>query len=146
MAVFSHIIFCVPKRNNERTLEWSEHFTQASPSFFYYYYSKFYLFIYLFLAVLGLRFCARAFSSCGKRGPLFIAVRRPLTIAASLVGEHRLQSRRLSSWLHLVLRTARGILVPRPGIEPEFPAVETQSLNHWTTREVLALTTFYPPK
>ena len=42
--------------------------------------------IYLFMAVLGLCFCARAFSSCGKRGPLFIAVRRPLTIAASLVG------------------------------------------------------------
>ena len=40
----------------------------------------------LFMAVLGLCFCARAFSSCGKRGPLFIAVRRPLTIAASLVG------------------------------------------------------------
>ena len=55
-----------------------------------------YLFIY-FLAVLGLRFCARAFSSCGKRGPLFIAMRGPLTIAASLVAEHRLQSRRLSS-------------------------------------------------
>ena len=36
------------------------------------------LFIYLFLAVLGLHFCARAFSSCGKRGPLFIAVRGPL--------------------------------------------------------------------
>ena len=33
------------------------------------------------MAVLGLRFCARAFSSCGKWGPLFIAVRRPLTIA-----------------------------------------------------------------
>ena len=28
------------------------------------------LFIYLFMAVLGLRFCARAFSSCGKWGPL----------------------------------------------------------------------------
>ena len=55
------------------------------------------LFIYLFMAVLGLRFCARAFPSCGKRGPLFIAVRRPLTIAASLVAEHRLQTRRLSS-------------------------------------------------
>ena len=41
------------------------------------------------MAVLGLRFCARAFSSCGKRGPLFIAVRGPLTIAASLVAEHR---------------------------------------------------------
>ena len=49
------------------------------------------------MAVLGLRFCARAFSSCGKRVPLFIAVRRPLTIAASLVAEHRLQTRRLSS-------------------------------------------------
>ena len=38
------------------------------------------------MAVLGFRFCVRAFSSCGKRGPLFIAVRRPLIIAASLVG------------------------------------------------------------
>ena len=38
------------------------------------------------MAVLGLRFCARAFSSCSKRGPLFIAVRGPLTVAASLVG------------------------------------------------------------
>ena len=56
-----------------------------------------FIFIYLFLAVLGLRFCARAFSSCGKRGPLFIAMRWPLTIAASLVAEHRLQTRRLSS-------------------------------------------------
>ena len=56
-----------------------------------------FIFIYLFLAVLGLRFCVRAFSSYSKRGPLFIAVRGPLTIAASLVAEHRLQTRRLSS-------------------------------------------------
>ena len=56
-----------------------------------------YLFI-LFLAVLGLRFCARAFSSCGERGPLFIAVRGPLTVAASLVAEHKLQTCRLSSY------------------------------------------------
>ena len=55
------------------------------------------LFIYLFMAVLGLRFCARAFSSCGERGSLFIAVRGPLTIAASLVAEHGLQTRRLSN-------------------------------------------------
>ena len=54
------------------------------------------------MAVLGLRFCARAFSSCGKRGPLFIAVRGSLfitvcgslTIVASLVAEHRLQMRK----------------------------------------------------
>ena len=49
------------------------------------------------MAVLGLRFCARAFSSCGKWGPLFIAMRGPLTIAAFLVAEHRLQTRRLSN-------------------------------------------------
>ena len=34
------------------------------------------------MAVLGLRFCARAFSSCGKQGPLFIAVRGPLIVAS----------------------------------------------------------------
>ena len=49
------------------------------------------------MAVLGLHFCPKAFSNCSKRGPLFIAVRGPLTIAASLVAEHRLQTRRLSN-------------------------------------------------
>ena len=75
------------------------------------------------MAVLGLRFCATAFSSRGKRGPLFIAVRRPLTIAASLVVEHRLQTRRLSScgsWAQLL----RGMWdLPRPGLEPVSPAL-----------------------
>ena len=52
---------------------------------------------WLILAVLGLRFCARALSSRGKRGPLFIAMRGPPTAAASLAAEHRLQTRRLSS-------------------------------------------------
>ena len=46
----------------------------------------FFFFFFNFMAVLGLRFCARAFSSCGERGPLFIAVRGPLTIAASRCG------------------------------------------------------------
>ena len=75
------------------------------------------------MAVLGLRFCARALSSCGKRGPLFIAVRGPLTIAASLVAEHRLQTSRLSScgsWAQL----PRGMWdLPRPGLEPVSPAL-----------------------
>ena len=75
------------------------------------------------MAVLGLRFCARAFSSCGKWGPLFIAVRGPLTIAASLAAEHRLQTRRLSN------RGSRALLLrgmrdpPRPGLEPVCPAL-----------------------
>ena len=36
-------------------------------------------------------------------------------------------------WPH---HAACGILVPQPGIEPVPPAVEAQSLNHWTAREV----------
>ena len=75
------------------------------------------------MAVLGLRFCARAFSGCGKRGLRFIAVRGPLTIVASLVAEHRLQTRRLSncgSWAQLL----RGMWdLPRPGLEPMSPAL-----------------------
>ena len=84
---------------------------------------KFFLFVYLFMAVLGVRFCARAFSSCGKRGPLFIAVRGPLTIAASLVAEHRLQTCRLSSCGSRA-QLVRGMWdLPRPGLEPMSPAL-----------------------
>ena len=73
--------------------------------------------------MLGLRFCARAFSSCGKRGPLFIAVRGPLSIAACLVAEHRLQTRRLSSCGSRA-RLLRGMWdLPRPGLEPVSPAL-----------------------
>ena len=73
--------------------------------------------------MLGLRFCARALSSRGEWGPLFIAVRGPLTIAASPVAEHRLQTRRLSS------RGTRAQPLhgtwdpPRPGPEPVSPAL-----------------------
>ena len=92
----------------------------------------FYLFIYLFiyfklinlfLAVLGLRFCARALSSCGKWGPLLIAVRGPLTVAASLVADHRLQTRRLSNHGSRA-QPLRGMWdLPRPGLEPVSPAL-----------------------
>ena len=84
----------------------------------------FYKFIYLFiLAVLGLRFCARTFSICSERGPLFIAVRRPLTIVASPVAEHRLQTRRLSSCGSRT-QLLRGMWdLPRPGLEPVSPAL-----------------------
>ena len=64
---------------------------------FFFLFFTLYLFIYLFLAVLGLRFCVWVFSSCGEWGPLFIAVRGALTVAAFLVAEHRLQTHRLST-------------------------------------------------
>ena len=82
-----------------------------------------YLFIYLFMTVLSLRFCARAFSSCGKWGPLFSAVRGPLIIAASLVAEHRLQTRRLSNCGSRA-QLLRGMWdLPTPGLEPMSPAL-----------------------
>ena len=75
------------------------------------------------MAVLGLRFCARAFSSCSERGPLFIAVRGPIIIAASLVAEHRLQTRRLSNCGSRVQLLHGMWDPPRPGLEPVFPAL-----------------------
>ena len=54
------------------------------------FFKNIYLFIYLFMAVLGLRFCARAFSSCGKRELLFVAVRGLLIAVASFAAEHGL--------------------------------------------------------
>ena len=50
----------------------------------------FIVFIHFFLAALRLHSCVWAFSSCGERGLLFIAVRGLLTAVASLVAEHRL--------------------------------------------------------
>ena len=68
--------------------------------------------------MLGLRFCARAFSNCGERGPLFIAVRGPLTVAASLVAERRLSSCGTRA------QSPRGMWdLPRPGLEPMSPAL-----------------------
>ena len=46
--------------------------------------------IYLFMAVLGLRCCVPAFSGCGERGLLFVAVRGLLIVVASLIMEHGL--------------------------------------------------------
>ena len=80
-------------------------------------------FIYLFMTVLSLRFCARAFSSCGKWGSLFIAVHGPLTIAASLVAEHRLQTRRLSNCGSRAQLLHSMWDLPRPGLEPVSPAL-----------------------
>ena len=90
------------------------------------------------MAVLGLRFCARAFSSCGKRGPLFIAVRGPLTIAASLVAEHRLQTHRLSncgSWAV----APRHVGSSQTRARTRVPCIGRQILNHCATRKPIYL-------
>ena len=48
------------------------------------------IFIYLFLAVLGLRCSVQPFSSCGEKGLLFVVLCGLLIAVASLVVEHRL--------------------------------------------------------
>ena len=97
----------------------------APLTFFFFFFKLLFIiyFLCLFLAVLGLRFCARASSSCGKRGPLFIAVRGPLTIVASLVAEQRLQTLRLSSCGSRAQLLRSMWDLPRPGLEPVSPAL-----------------------
>ena len=95
------------------------------------------------MAVLGLRFCARAFSNCGKWGPLFIAARGPLTIAASLVAEHRLQMRRLSncgSRAQLLLGMWES---SQTRARTRVPCTGRQILNHCATREALYVSWWY---
>ena len=55
---------------------------------FLFFINLFYLF--LFVAALCLRCCARAFSSCGEWGLLFVAVSGLLIVVPSLVAEHGL--------------------------------------------------------
>ena len=47
-------------------------------------------YLFTFLAALSLHCCARAFSSCGERGLLFVVVHGLLIVVASLVAEHGL--------------------------------------------------------
>ena len=84
------------------------------------------------MAVLSLRFCARAFSSCGKRGPVFIAVRGSLTVAASLVAEHKLQTRRLPVVAHGLSCSAACGIVPDQGSNlcPLHWQADSQPLRH----------------
>ena len=88
------------------------------------------------MAVLGLRFCARAFSTCSKWGPLFIVVRGPLTIAASLVadGAQAPDAQAQQPWL-------TGLVAPwhvgssQTRARTRVPCIGRQILNHCATRE-----------
>ena len=54
------------------------------------YFLRFFSFFVCFLAELGLRCCARAFSSCSEQELPFVAVHGLLIAVASLVAEHGL--------------------------------------------------------
>ena len=85
--------------------------------------------------VLGLRFCARAFSSCGERGPLLIAVRRPLTIAASRC-RARAPDAQAQQQLWLTGPVApRHVGSSQTRARTRVPCIGRQTLNHCATRE-----------
>ena len=96
---------------------------------------NFYLFIYLWQCWVFV-FCARAFSSCGKWGPLLIAVRGPLTIAASRCGAQAPDAQAQQLWL-------TGLVAPRhvgssqTRARTRVPCIGRQILNHRATREAL---------
>ena len=62
---------------------------------------------YLSLVLLGLRGCARAFSSCKEQSLLLVVVCGLLMVVASLV-EHRLQAGGLQ-WFQFTGSRARGL-------------------------------------
>ena len=78
---------------------------------------KLFYFIYLFLAALGLHCCARAFSSCGEQGLLFIEVH------GLLIVEHGLQARGLQQLQHT------GSVAVAPGLQSAGSVVVAHELS-----------------
>ena len=74
---------------------------------------------------MGLRFCVRAFSSCGKWGPLFIVVRGPLHYRGLSCCVRSTGSRRAGSVVvvHGPSCSAACGIFPEPGLEPVSPAL-----------------------
>ena len=118
---------------------WSPHLTlppswRSDHFFFFNSRSFIYLFIYLFMTVLSLRFYVRAFSSRGKWGPLFIAVRGPLTIGLSCYGAQAPDAQAQQLWL-------TGPVAPRhvgssqTRARTRVPCIGRQTPNHCATRE-----------
>ena len=99
------------------------------------------------MAVLGLRFRVRAFSSCGKCGPLFITVRRPLIIVASLVADGAQAPDAQAQQLWLTGPAApRHVGSSQTRARPRVPCIGRQILNHCTTREAQKGLYFKAPK
>ena len=86
------------------------------------------------MAVLGLHFCARAFSSCGKWEPLFITVRGPLTIAASRCRAQAPDAQAQQLWL-MGLVAPRHVGSSQTRAQTRVPCIGRQILNHCATRE-----------
>ena len=99
----------------------------------------FFLFIYLFLAALGLRCCAQAFSSCSEQAPLFAAVCGLLLLQSTgsrLAGFSSCSTRAQSLW-RTGLVAPRHVGSSRTRARSHVPCIDRRILNHCATREAL---------
>ena len=72
--------------------------------------------------------CSAAFPlRPAELGPAYLSLPVPITLPPA---------QRINFFFFWPCHVACGILVSQPGIEIVPPALEAQSLNHWTTREV----------
>ena len=110
---------------------------------------------FLFLAVLGLRCCTWAFSSCSEQGLFFIVVCGLLSTVTFLVAQHGLQAHGLQQ-LWLAGARAQAQQLWRTGLvalqlvgssqtrnRTHVPCIGRQILKHCTTREVPDLFFFF---
>ena len=122
----------------EHSLHFSEINTQIAGS----YGSYMFRFFFFFLAALGLRYCARAFSSWGERGLLFVAVRgfllRWLLLLQSTGSRHSGFSSCGTAGSVVVVH---GLVAPRhvgssrTRVHTHVPCIGRLILNHCATRE-----------
>ena len=124
----ANLVSCIP----------SHHPSPSTSAGFFFFFNKF-IYLFIFLAALGLRCCVQAFPSCGEQELPFVAVRGLLIAVASLVAEHGLQGfsscgsraleRRLSS-CGTRPQLLRGMWdLPGPGLEPMPPALADRFLT-----------------
>ena len=89
---------------------------------------------YLFMAALGLRCCAQAFSSCGRQRLLFTVVHALLITVASLVAKHGLKSVASVTVVHWLSGPVACAVFPEQGLNPHILQWEVIP-NHWTTKK-----------
>ena len=91
---FCPFLFLVPFCDPSQCICWSTGWCPTgllgSVHFISFFFINLFILFILFLAALGLRCCARAFSSCSERRLLLVAVRGLLIAVASLVADHGL--------------------------------------------------------
>ena len=102
-----------------------------------------YLFIYLFLAALGIGFCSQDFTSCSDGDYSLIVVHRLLIEVVSLFVENRLQGARAQQLWHIGFVAMWHVESSWTRDQTCVPCIAKKILNHWTTREASTLNFYW---